>query len=184
MDMRHRRIDPEPITIFLAGLAVYSAALSSLNYAKSHGKPLPSAVRSRILNDINKIDSLVYEIRQDLSTIRQLFERSDFPSERVVRLGNGAYLSYDDFNVYRSVTTGIFRNLGRAHRLCLKLESDARKYGGLDMKTPTNELGSAYEIFETLRLSRNLTVSDAWSGLDKLANLVQVACGRIRSQLQ
>lgn len=184
MAIRQQRIDPEPITIFLAGMAVYSAAVASLNCAKSHHRPLPTTTRNRVLVDINKIDSLVYEVRQDLSTIRQIFENNGRYQEVAVRLGNGLFLSYDDFSLYQRVSANVFRTLGRAHSLCLKLEYDAAHHGGLEMHGPTNELGAAYEIFESLRTSRDLTVRDAWEGLDKLADHIQVACNRIRGQLQ
>lgn len=184
MAIRQQRVDPEPITIFLAAMAVYSASVASLNYAKTHHRPLPTATRNRVLADVNKIDSLVYEVRRDLSTIRDIFGKSGDNQKATVRLGNGLLLSYEDFSLYQRVSANIFRTLGKVHGLCLKLERDAARHDGTNMHTPTNELGAAYEIFESLRTTRDLTVRDAWDGLDKLANHIQTACNGIRGQLQ
>lgn len=184
MEIRQRRIDPEPITIFMAVMAVYGASVASLNYVRSHHHPLPSATRNRVLANINKIDTLLHEVTLDLRTIRGMFERTDLNRETGLRLGNGAYLSYDDFSLYQRVSANVFRTLGKAHAISLKLERDASRYDSLEMGSATNQLGAAYETFESLRVSRDLTVTAAWKGLDKLAGLMQAACENIREQLR
>ena len=179
-----RKIDPEPITIFMAIMATYAASVASLNYVKSHHKPLPSKTRYRVISDVNKISSLLHEIRLDLSTVKRIFESGDFIQGRTIKLGNGAYLSYEDFTLYQRVSANVFRNLSKTHELCLKLELHALRHDGLDMSRPTNELGEAYELFEHLWQNKNLAVDEAWERLDQLANLIQASCDNIRSQLQ
>lgn len=184
MTTSHRKIDPEPITIFMAIMATYAASVATLNYVKSHHKPLPSKTRYRILSDVNKISSFIHEIRLDLSTVRRIFESGEFVRERTIKLGNGAYLSHEDFTLYQRVSANVFRNLGKTHSLCLELEKHALGHEGLDMSRPTNELGAAYELFEHLWQSKNLAVDEAWDHLDQLANLIQASCENIRRQLQ
>ena len=184
MDTRQRKIDPEPISIFMAVMATYAASVASLNYVKSHYRPLPSKVRHRVLGDVNKISTLIHEMRLDLTTVKRIFESGDFPRERTIRLGNGAFLSYDDFLLYQRVSANIFRTLSKAHSFCLRLERDALSHDSLDMDRPTNELGAAYEVFESLQHTRDLSVEAAWDRLDELAELIQRACDSVRSQLQ
>lgn len=46
-----RKIDPEPISIYMALMATLAASVASLNYIKSHRKPLPSRTREAVYND-------------------------------------------------------------------------------------------------------------------------------------
>lgn len=180
----NRKVDPEPITIFMAIMATYAASVASLNYVKSHHKPLPSRTRYRVLSDVNKISALIHEIRLDLSTVREIFASAEFVQERTIKLGNGALLSYEDFSLYQRVSANVFQNLARTHKLCLDLEKHALRHDGLDMSRPTNELGAAYELFEYLWQNKNLAVEEAWEHLEQFAELIQASCNGVRRQLQ
>lgn len=184
MTTRKNRIDPEPITIFMAVMAGYGASVASINFIKTHLKPLPTKMRNRVLSNINKIDALIQEIKIDLDTIQRIFQKAGLHQNQTIRLGNGVYLSYDDFNLYMHVSNNIFSTLKNIHSLCLKLERNASGYDALEMNNVTNKLGTAYEIYEMLRTSRDLTIGRAWEGLDKLATLIQTSCDSIRDQLQ
>jgi len=178
-----RKIDPEPISIFMAIMATYAASVSSLNYIKSHERPLPSQTRRAVLEDVTRIEDLIRQVRNDLETIRLIFSKADFIAGRTIRLGNGAYLSYDEFKRYERTAASIFSTLSTLHRTCLKLELHARNYTGLEMFKPTNELGLAYELFEELRTTKDLSVDDAWTDLDRLAYFIESACTNVREQI-
>jgi len=51
------------------------------------------------------------------------------------------------------------------------------------MSAHTNELGSAYKLFDQLQAARDLSVDQAWERLNRPAQLIETACGRTREQL-
>lgn len=183
MTDKKRLIDPEPISIYMAIMATYAASVASLNYVRSHERPVPTFTRRAVVKDINRVYDIVRQVRLDLDTTRQIFSSGDFIREQTVRLGNGVLLPYEEFVRYERVSANIFRNLATLHKTCLKLERHALRHSGIDMSAPTNELGAAYELFDQLQTSRNLSVEEAWKSLDRLAQLIESACGRVRAQL-
>lgn len=183
MTDKNRLIDPEPITIYLAIMATYAASVASLNYVRSHERPLPSFTRRAVVDDITRVYDYVRQIRLDLDTTRQIFAAGHFIRERTIRLGNGIELSVEEFTRYERVSANVFRTLSALHKVCLKLEKHALRHSGLDMSKPTNELGAAYDLFDELLDSKNLSVESAWERLDTLAELIESACNRIRSQV-
>ncbi len=180
---KKKLIYPEPIVIYMAIMATYAASVATLNYVRSHERPLPSHTRRAVLEEINYVYDLVRQLRLDVDTTRQIFSNGDFIRERTVRLGNGVLLTYEEFARYERVSANIFRTLAALHKACLKLERQALRHDGLDMTEPTNELGDAYELFDHLQVTRNLSVEEAWNGLDRFAQLIESACRRVRNQL-
>lgn len=183
MNDLERRIDPEPIAIFMALMATYAASIASLNYVKSHRRPIPSQTRRSVVDDVTRIQDSIRQVTTDLETIRQIFSTARFVNGNAIKLGNGAYLSYGEFTRYERTSASVFRTLGNLHRTCLKLERHALTYIGLEMFHPTNQLGKAYELFEALRTTRDLSVEKAWDDLSRMAELIESACEAVRKQI-
>ncbi len=179
-----RKIDPEPISIYMALMATLAASVASLNYIKSHRKPLPTQTREAVYDDVTEVEDHVRKIRADLETIKQVFSRADYISGKTMRLGNGVYLPYVEFKRYERTAASVFRTLAALHRTSLKLERHALNHNGLEMGPATNQLGEAYELFESLRTTKDLTVERAWGELDRLASLIEAACNGVREQLR
>jgi hypothetical protein len=179
-----RRIDPEPISIYMALMATLAASVASMNYIKSHRKPLPSRTRRAVYDDVTQVEDHVRKIRTDLETIKQVFSRADYISGNTMQLGNGVYLPTAEFNRYERTAASVFRTLSALHRTSLKLERHAMSHDGLEMGPATNQLGEAYDLFESLRTTMNLTVERAWRDLDRLASLIEEACNSVREQLR
>lgn len=178
-----RRIDPEPVTIYLALMATFSASITALNYVKTHRRMVPSRVRARIVDDINQLQEDVGHIREDLKTIENIFSSAEYIRDSMIRLGNGVLLSYPDFRRYERASGRIFRTLEILHKRCLRLERNAARYEFLDMGAPTGQIGEAGEIFTSLMATQNLTQEETWSQLDRIAVLIDQACAVIREQI-
>lgn len=181
--MTVRRIDPEPITIYLAIAATFSATVAAANYVKTHYKPLPSAVRVNVSRSLVELEDHVKRLRADLSILRDIFSKAEFQDGRGIRLGNGAYLTSAEFSRYMKVSKGVMRRLAEVNEVTLKMERETTRLSSPPQQGVTNVLGAAYEELERLLQSRNLSVDDAWEQMESIANSLEAAIRDIRKQL-
>ena len=179
-----RRIDPEPITIYMAIVATIAASIAAANYARTHLKPAQSEVRSDILNTLSDLEDQSRYLLADLGVLRDIFENGEFRRERTLRLGNGVYLTPADFKRYENLSDSIYKRLRTLNKIGLALEKRVAKYGGVEAGPSTNMLGEAYYKLEKLLDGRNLSVDSAWRELQSLNELVLRAVSEIRRQLQ
>ena len=181
--MQVKRIDPEPIIIFAAVVATYSAAVATINYVKTHYKPLPSAVRAKVLASVNALDDHTRRLTADVAIIEGIFQNAKFAGlSEAIRLGNGAYLVHADFVRYQHTSDQILGRLKDVHKLCLKLERDATKAGSAPVAT-TNEIGDTYTRLQSLLESRDLTHEKSWKEVREIAAGLQRAIAELRKQL-
>jgi hypothetical protein len=181
--MTSRRIDPEPITIFMAIAAAYSAAVASVNYVKTHHKSLPSKVRARLLVLLKKLEDQAKGLRADLRTVEGIFRNAEFYKGRKIQFGNGAQLTDRAFSEYEVACDKSLRRLRDIHKLSLTMERTARKLGSLDMGPTTNVLGNVYTRVEKLLESKNLSIDRAWRDLEAIADGLDRAIKELRKQL-
>jgi hypothetical protein len=179
-----RRVDPEPITIYLAILATVSASIAAANYARTHLKPAPSKVRGEILAALTALEDETRYLLADLGVLKDIFEKAKYPSGRTIQLRNGAYLTGQDFERYERLVDSMYRRLRVLNRIGLDLEKAVAKYGEVESGPSTNLLGEAYRRLEELLYSRNLSVERAWNQLEELTVLILRAVSSIREQLQ
>ena len=182
--MRERKIDPEPITIFLAVLSTISATVASANYVKTHFKPEPSRLRGEILELLSTLTDEVRYLRIDVQILREIFRNAEFPDGNRMRFRNGAWLSIADFKRYEGVTENIYRRMKIVGKLGGKLERHTSRYSGLSLREPTNYLGEAYSELDRLLDSRDLYVEQAWERVERLTKLTEQALNNIRRQLE
>jgi hypothetical protein len=178
-----RRVDPEPITIFMAIVATYTASVSTANFVKTHYKALPTRVRSKLLASLTELDDQAERLRADVKIIADIFDKARFPAGSSIRLGNGAHLSPSEFSRYQKTSDNVIRTLRAVHKLCLNMERQALKLEALEMHSATNVLGEAYTKLDALLESRNLTSKKAWAELDSIAEALERAIKDLRGQL-
>lgn len=181
--MVNRRIDPDPITIYMAIVATCAAAVGTVNLMKSHYKPLPTKVRAKLKVSLTTLGDHAKQLRADLSIIEEIFRDARFPIERTIRFGSGAYVTVYEFARYEKVSKGVFRRLGEVHKLSLKMERDAMKLSELKMGQTTNVLGEVYENLDRLMESRNLSPEEAWHSLRTIAEGLEKAIVDLTKQL-
>ena len=85
-----RRLDPEPITIYMAIAGTCAATAATVNLIKTHYKPLPSEVRNRLVELLTNLEDHIKRLVADLSIIEDIFRQAKFPKVKTIRLGNGA----------------------------------------------------------------------------------------------
>lgn len=178
-----RRIDPEPITIFTAFMAAFSALVSALNYVKTHYRPLPTKVRANLMSLLADLDDHTKHLRADLSIIEDIFRNASFQHERTLRLGNSAHLTENDFYRYEKASDNVFRTLRTVHNISLKIERMATRFDGLEMATTTNTLGEIYTKLDQLLQYRELTLQKAWEDLRSIAQGLEQVIYELRNQL-
>ena len=178
-----RRIDPEPVTIYLAIVATFTASVAAVNYIKTHHKPLPSTVRANVSQSLAELEDHTKHLRADLSIIQDIFSKAKFPNGRTIRLGNGAYLTAAEFSRYMGTSDAVLRRLRDVHKLALKMEREATRLTALQAGPITNILGETYESLDDLMNNRNLTVDNAWEKLRAIADGLEHAIRELRRQL-
>lgn len=181
--MSERRIDPEPITIFLAVLSTVSATVASANYVRTHLKPEPSRVRGEIAELISRLEDEIRYLKIDVQILRNIFDQAEFPDGARMRFRNGAWLSLADFKRYEGVSENIYRRMKLVGNLGGKLEKQTSRYAGLETRVSTNYLGEAYSELDRLLDSRDLYVSEAWERVERLAALTERALSEVRRQI-
>ena len=181
--MDTKRIDPEPIVIFAAVVATYSAAVSTVNYIKTHYKPLPSVARAKVLASVNSLDDHTRRLTADVAIIEEIFKNAKFVgNSKAIRLGNGAYLVHADFVRYEHTSDQILGRLKDVHKLCLKMEREATRAGPIPA-TATNEIGETYTRLQSLMEFRDLTHEKSWKEIREVAAGLQRAIAELRKQL-
>ncbi|MBT3015758.1 MAG: hypothetical protein KME63_08450 [Candidatus Thiodiazotropha sp. (ex Clathrolucina costata)] len=181
--MTIRRIDPEPITIYLAIAATFTATVAAANYVKTHHRPLPTAIRRKLAGSLAELEDHVVRLRADLDILEDIFSKAEFPNGTGIRLGNGAYLTPEDFNRYMKVSSGVIRRLSEVNKLTLKMEKDASRLDYLEEGPVTNMLGQAQERLDELLNSRDLSIESAWEQLRYIADNLDSAIRELRNQI-
>lgn len=181
--MSERRIDPEPITIYLAIVATFTASVSAANYIKTHYKTLPAVAHKNISRSLAELEDHVRYLRADVEIIRNIFSRAQFPNGRAIRLGSGAHLTEAEFGRFMKTSQSVIRRLADVQELALKMERETTKMPGLQQLPFTNALGAAYEQLESLLSSRDLSVNSAWEQMQSIAESVEKAIRELRRQL-
>ncbi len=182
--MVDRRVDPEPITVYLAVLATISASIAAANYVRSHMRPPPTKTRGEILDALTALEDETRYLLADLGVLRDIFGNAKYPNGRTIRLGSGANLTFSDFDRYQRVVDSMYRRLRKLNSIGLALERLVARYGCLETGPSTNLLGEAYGVLERLLEERNLSVEKAWYRLGELTSMILHAVTRIREQLQ
>lgn len=181
--MTIRRIDPEPITIYLAIAATFTATVAAANYVKTHHRPLPTAIRRKLAGSLAELEDHVVRLRADLDILQDIFSKAEFPNGTRIRLGNGAYLTPEDFNRYMKVSGGVIRRLSEVNKLTLKMEKDASRLDYIEEGTVTNMLGQAQERLDKLLSSTDLSIESAWEQLRYIADNLDNAIRDLRIQI-
>jgi len=182
-DMNIRRIDPEPITIYLAIAATFTATVAAANYIKTHFEPLPSSVRRRITESLVQLEGHVRHLRTDLDILQDIFSEAEFPNGRAIKLGNGAYLTAAEFNRYMKVSNGVISRLGEVNKLTLKMEKETTNLRYIEDRPITNMLGDVYERLDSLLNARDLSIDGAWEQLRYIADNLEDSINEIRKQI-
>jgi hypothetical protein len=178
-----KRIDPEPISIFMAAMATYAAAVATVNFVKTHYKPLPTTVRTRLLQALTQLNDHLDRLRADLVIIEDIFRNARFENRGQIRFGNGAQLKPSDFARYEEAADNILGGLRKIHRVSLKMERTATA-GGTDALVPTtNSIGATYTRIENLLMSRDLTQEKSWQELHAVADGLEATIKELRRQL-
>jgi hypothetical protein len=89
----NRRIDPEPLSIFLAIVATVNGSIAVVNYVKTHRKPPRSRVRKKILDALAKLEDQTKYLRADPAVVRDIFGKAQTSGTRSIRLRPGVLLS-------------------------------------------------------------------------------------------
>ena len=181
---QQRRIDPEPITIYMAVVATIAASIAAANYARTHLKPAPSEMRWEILDTLTELEDESRYLLADLGVLRDIFEKAEFPTGRALRLRNGVYLTPADFRRYENLSDSMYRRLRTLNKIGLSLEKRVARYGDVEAGPSTNMLGEAYYKLEKLLDARDMSIDGAWRELQSLTELVLRAVSEIRRQLQ
>lgn len=179
-----RRIDPEPITIYMAIAATYAASVATVNYLKTHYAALPTQIRAKLVTSLTKLEGHAKGLREDVRVIEGIFKNAKFSAGRKIRLGNGAYLTPKEFSRYERSSDNVIRRLRQVQKLCLKMERDAGKLKTLHTGLITNALGDTYRRLRRLLESRDLTFEKAWKELEAIANGLEKAIEEFRKQLE
>jgi hypothetical protein len=178
-----RRIDPEPITIYMAVAATYAAAVATVNFVKTHYPTLPTQVRAGLLRSLARLEMHAKGLRADTEVIRGIFRDAKFARGRTIRFGNNAELTDHAFRQYMKVCDNVLRRLREAHNLSLKMERQATRAKDLQLGPVTNVLGETYAKVERLLDSRNLSFDQAWDELDSIAAGLEDAIRELRGQI-
>ena len=179
-----KRIDPEPISIYLAILATFTASVAAVNYVKMHHRPEPTRVRAKLVLSLTVLHQHTKDLRREVSAIEEIFQNASFSSgNRTIRLGNNAHVTESDFFQFEIVSDRIFDRLRKVHKLALRMEREAKVFGELKMATTTNVLGETYNKLTQLLDSRDLTIEQAWEGLRSIAADLERIIAELRTQL-
>jgi hypothetical protein len=181
--MMARRIDPEPISIYMAIMATFAASVAAVNYVKTHHRPLPSKVRSELVSLLAELEDHTKHLRMDLSIIEDIFRDATFQRGPAIALGNGAQLTENEFSRYEDVSDHVFSALRKVHKLSLKIERKATSLDGLEMAQTTNALGETYTKLDQLLQSRELILQRGWKELRSIARGLEQVIDELRSQL-
>lgn len=182
-EMTIRRIDPEPITIYLAIAATFTATVAAANYVKTHHGPLPTAIRQKLASHLAELDDHIVRLRADLDILQDIFSEAEFPNGTGIRLGNGAYLTPYGFDRYVKVTDSIIRRLSEVNKLSLKMEKQASGLDYFEDGPVTNMLGQAHDNLDKLLNSKDLSIESAWEQLRYIADNLDRAIHEIRNQI-
>ena len=178
-----RRIDPEPVTIFAAIVATYAATVATINYIKSHHKPLPSVVRAKLLKQLTELDDHAKKLRAEVAIVEDIFKNAKYASAKSIRLGNGAQLTASDFSRYMEVSDSIIGRFREVNKLTLQMEREATKATSLQLGPTVNVLGDVYSKLEHLLEARNLSQERAWTDLRAISDGLDSAITELRKQL-
>ncbi len=178
-----RRIDPEPITIFAAIVSTYAATVATVNYIKSHYRPLPSAIRARVLRNMAVLNDHLKGHRADMEIIVDILNNATYFGEDTIRLGNGAHLEPGDFSRYLKASDSILRRFRAVHKLGLQTERAASQASSLELGPTTNVLGDLYARMDALQQARDLTPERARRDLRSVADGLEIVIADLRSQL-
>ena len=96
-----RRVDPEPITIFLAVMAGISGTIAAANYVRTHLKPAQSRVRANILELLAQVEDQTRELRAHVGMLREIFAGATFSQGGSIRVGTSAYLTPANYRATR-----------------------------------------------------------------------------------
>lgn len=179
-----RRIDPEPITIYLAIVATFTASVAAVNYIKTHQKPLPSQMRESVSHALTELEDHTKHLRADLSIIQDIFSKASFPNGRTIRLGNGALLTAAEFSRYMGTSDAVLRRLRDVHKVAMKMEREVSRLTYVQAGQVTNLLGDTYGRLNDLINSRDLSVDHAWEQLRAVADGLEQAIRELRKQLE
>jgi hypothetical protein len=183
--VNERRVDPEPITIFLAIMAGVSGTIAAANYVRTHHlKPVQSSVRAKILELLAKLEDQSRELRGNVGTLRDIFSSSTFSQGGSIRVGNGAYLTPANYSRYKAVSENVYRQLQDVNRITNKLEEQTSRHADLETRATSNMLGDAYGRLDRLIAARDLSSEQGWGELDALIALVERAISELRRQLE
>lgn len=178
-----RRLDPDPFSIFAAIVATYAASVATVNFVKSHYRPLPTQVRAKLVFSLTELDDHTKRLRADVTIIEDIFRRAEFPTGRTIRLGNGAFLTQSEFSRYEEASDNVIRRLREIHKLSLRIEREATKFDALQMAPTTNVLGDVYSKLDRLLEARDLTLDKGWEELRAIAESLERVIAELRKQL-
>ena len=179
----NRRIDPEPITIYMAIVGTVAASVATVNYIKTHYKPLPSSVRAKLLEQLADLGDHSKRLRADLNIVEDIFKNATFENGKSIRLGSGAHLSASDFSRYMSCSDAIIVRFREVNKLTLQMEREATKATALQLGPTVNTLGEVYTRLDRLLESRDLTQERAWSDIRAILDGLDSAIKELRQQL-
>lgn len=126
---------------------------------------MPHAIRAKVRKLLLRLEDEVRYLRADLEVIQSLFQRSDIPQGRALRLGNGALMNIEDFERYVRLSDQMFDRLKRINRTTLGLERMAARLPWVEQREPAQLVDDAIQALERILSSRNLTVEQGWNDL-------------------
>lgn len=179
-----RRIDPDPITIYMAATATVAAAVAITNFVKTHYPPLSTVVRAKLAASLEQLSGHTSEIKEDLAILENIFSNAEFTNGREIRLGNGAYLTPSDFTRYEKVSDSIICRLREVHKICLKIERASIGRTATPIPSATiNKLGKIYTQIQRLLETKNVSHDIAWKELRNIADGLEQSIEVLRTEL-
>jgi len=179
----NRKLDPEPITIIAAIAGVVSATVSATNYWRTHHKSLPHRIRAKLIVALDSLSAELRLLRKDVAQIKAIFQKAEFPSGRLLKLGNGAMVTYDQFRRYEALTDLTLGRLKKIHRLALRVEGLAFGLPHIDKAGPVNATGDALARADALLRSKDLSVDSAWVELQGIIDDLEHMIKQLKSDL-
>lgn len=179
-----RRIDPEPFSIIGAVAGVIGAATGVVALWRNIYVPLPSRVRTQLLYQIRDLDNTTRHLGSDLERLERIFERSEMPGSRYIRLGNGALLSQEDFAVYQDISNAIFERLRQINNVTLKIEKLTLNLPEVDVMSSSIQVSDLTANLEELFRTLDLSHEQAWGTLKESIRLIEDLCDDLRIELR
>jgi len=174
-----KKIDPDPFTIVAAVAGVIGAGAAVIPVVKDFLRPMPSTLLRRVKKLVGDIQDELRYLSSDIDEIERIFMDAEFFRGPTIRMGNGARLSENQFDRYRTISSDVFHRLNRLHNKILLLEKTTVKMPFIDDRIPAEQVEYFCLELEGILVARDVSRKNTWNTLRMAINQLKEHCDSI-----